>query len=110
MLDSDDYAIDVELLQEILHVYTLRGERDRAFRTFDRLMALFPRPIPMTFEEVTVGRQVLERYPVISPRDALHVAAVVTQGLEGIVTTDMAFGRIEGLVVYDPADLTSEPS
>ena len=108
-VNSGEYTIDTELLQEILHVYTLRGERDRAFRTFDRLITLFPQSIPMTAEEASVAREVLERYPLLSPRDAIHVAVVSTQRLEGIVTTDSAFGQVQGLSVYDPIALTSEP-
>ncbi len=108
--DSSDYAIDTELLQEVLHVYGLRGERDRAFRTFDRIIKLFPQPIPMTVDEVSVAREVLERYPALSPRDAIHVAVVSTQHLEGIVTTDAAFDQVRGLSVYDPIALASEPS
>jgi len=108
--DSTDYTIDTELLQEVLHVYIIRGERDRAFRTFDRLITLFPQPVPMTAEEASLARQVLERYPVLSPRDAIHVAVVSTQHLEGIVTTDTAFGQVQGLSVYDPIALASESS
>ena len=104
---SGEYTIDVELLQEILHVYTLRGERDRGFRTFDRLMVLFPQPVPIAADEASMARQLLERYPALSPRDAIHVAVVFTQRLEGIVTTDVALGQVQGLVVYDPIALTS---
>ena len=108
--DSSDYIIDTELLQEILHVYGFRGEHDRAFRTFDRIIKLFPQPIPMTVDEVSVAREVLERYPALSPRDAIHAAVVSTQRLEGIVTTDTVFGQVQGLSVYDPIALVSMPS
>ena len=108
--DSSDYTIDTELLQEVLHVYGFRGERERAFRTFDRITKLFPQPIPMTVDEVSVAREFLERYPALSPRDAIHVAVVSTQRLEGIVTTDTAFGQVQGLSVYDPIALASKPS
>ena len=104
---SGEYTIDVELLQEILHVYTLRGERGRAFRTFDHLVMLFPQPVPIAVGEASMARQLLERYPVLSPRDAIHAAVVFTQGLEGIITTDRALGQVQGLVVYDPIALTS---
>ena len=104
---SSDYIIDTELLQEVLRVYILRGERARAFRTFDRLLALFPQPVPMAAEVALLARQVLERYPTLSPRDAIHAAVVSTQHLEGIVTTDAAFAQVSGLTVYDPIALAS---
>ncbi len=109
-VDSGGYTIDTELLQEILHVYILRGERDRAFRSFDRLLTLFPQPIPMGGEEASIAREFLERYPALSPRDAVHAAVVFTQGLEGIVTTDAGFGQVQGLTVYDPIASASELS
>lgn len=105
--DSGEYTIDTELLQEVLHVYILRGERARAFRTFDRLISLFPQPVPLAAEETLLARQVLERYPALSPRDAIHAAVVSTQHMEGIVTTDAAFTQISGLMVYDPIALAS---
>ena len=108
--DSSDYTIDTEQLQEVLHVYGHRGERDRTFRTFDRIIKLFPQPIPMAAEEVSVAREILERYPVLSPRDASHAAVVSTQRLEGIFTTDAGFSRVQGLSVYDLSALVAEPS
>lgn len=106
--DSSEYTVDTELLQEILHVYINRGELARAFRTFDRLISLFPQPIPIAAEEALAARQVLERYPALSPRDAIHAAVVSTHHLEGIVTTDTAFNQISGLTVYDPIALAPE--
>ena len=103
--ESGEFTIDIELLQEILHVYIHRGERGRAFRTFDRLMSLFPRPVPLVAEEALLSRQILERYPALSPRDAIHAAVVSTQHLEGIVTTDAALTQVSGLTVFDPIAL-----
>ena len=103
--ESGEFTIDIELLQEILHVYIHRGERGRAFRTFDRLMSLFPRPVPLAAEEALLSRQILERYPALSPRDAIHAAVVSTQQLEGIVTTDAALIQVSGLTVFDPIAL-----
>ncbi len=104
------YNIDVELLQEIMHVYSARGARGFGLEIFDILVDLFPDPLPIGRLEMVAAREVLERYPVLSPRDAIHVAVVSTQRLEGIVTTDAAFGQVRGLSVYDPIALASEPS
>ncbi|MSQ22644.1 MAG: PIN domain-containing protein [Dehalococcoidia bacterium] len=105
--DNSLYAIDTELLQEILHVYSARGERARALRTFDRLLLLFPNPAPVGKGEMVVARQLVEAYPTLLARDAIHAAVVQTNGLEGIVTTDRAFREIPGLVVFDSLDLAS---
>jgi predicted nucleic acid-binding protein len=104
------YNIDVELLQEILHVYNGRGARGFGLAIFDILLDLFADPFPVRRSEMVAAREVLERYPVLSPRDAIHVAVVSTQRLEGIVTTDAAFGQVHGLSVFDPIALASESS
>ena len=51
-----------------------------------------------------------ERYPALSPRDAIHAAVVSTHHLEGIVTTDAAFTQVGGLMVYDPISLAVDLS
>ena len=105
--ESVEYAIDAELLQEILHVYSARGERPRALRTFDCLLVLFPSPIPVTTVELGLARIYLQRYSALSARDAIHAAVVETHNLEGIVSTDKVFTQISGLQVFDPLDLAS---
>lgn len=104
---SQQYNIDVELLQEIMHVYSARGERAFGLAIFDILMDIFHDPLPIERSEIVLSRQILERYPALSPRDAIHAAVVSTQHLEGIVTTDSAFAQVSGLTVYDPVALAS---
>ncbi|MBI4310289.1 MAG: type II toxin-antitoxin system VapC family toxin [Chloroflexi bacterium] len=104
---SSEYNVDTELLQGVLHVYSLRGERPRALRTFDRRLRLFPYPIAIAGQELLVARQIFERYPALSSRDAIHAAVVQTQGLEGIVTTDRAFSDVLGLTAFDPRDVAA---
>ena len=99
-----EYAIDTELLQEVLYVYGLRGERTRGLTAFDDLIAAFPDPFPIGRDEVVEARRLLEDYPALSPRDAIHAAVVITQALEGIITTDRAFHEVRGLAVVDPMD------
>ena len=100
-----EYAIDTELLQEVLYVYGLRGERARGLIAFDELIAAFPDPIPIGRAEVVDARRLLEGQPALSPRDAIHAAVVNTQAMEGIITTDRAFQKVPGLAVFDPMDL-----
>lgn len=102
-----DYVIDAELVQEVLYVYSARGERLRGLATFDNLLVVFPNPVPITRDELIDARRLMEAHPALSPRDALHAAVVQTQRLEGIVTTDQVFREVRGLAVFDPRDLAS---
>ena len=101
------FTIDAELLQEVLHVYTARGERSRAFRTVDRLKLLFPEPIPISGETVVDARRLMEAHPALSPRDAIHAAVVIGHGLEGIVTTDQGFAGVTGVTAFDPREVAA---
>lgn len=103
--DLDAYTIDTEVLEELLHVYTMRGERSQALLVFDRSLVLFPNPLPIGRSELVRARDLMEQHTQLSSRDALHAAVVMTGGLEGIVTTDRGFRMIPGLEVFDPAEV-----
>ena len=103
--DADAYAIDAEVLQELLHVYTMRAERRQALQVFDRSLTLFPNPLPIRRSEMVRARDLMEQHAHLSSRDALHAAVVMTNRLEGIVTTDRGFRAIQGLQVFDPTEV-----
>jgi predicted nucleic acid-binding protein len=89
--------VDAETLQEILHVYSSRGERRKGFRTLEQLLTLFPNPFPIGREEIESTRDLMMEYSFLVTRDAIHAAVVQTHGLEGIVTADNVFDRIKGV-------------
>ena len=107
--DADAYTIDAEVLQELLHVYTMRAERSQALQVFDRSLALFPNPLLIGRPELVRARDLMEQHTQLSARDALHAAVVMTCGLEGIVTTDRGFRVVAGLQVFDPAEAERQP-
>jgi predicted nucleic acid-binding protein len=102
---SAAYTIDVELLQEVLYVYLSRAQKGVAFHVFDRLMKVFPNPIPIQKEEVLTARSLLERHTGLSPRDAIHLSVALTQGLEGVVTVDKSMSRVKEVTCFDPVQL-----
>jgi predicted nucleic acid-binding protein len=106
-LDSDDqdYVMDTEVLQEVLHVFDRRGQRLKGIQKVTDLLIALKEVIPVGASEIAITLRVLGEHPRLSPRDAIHAAVVLGHGLEGIVSTDRAFDRITGLVRYDPAEL-----
>lgn len=99
------YVIDVELLQEVLHIYSYRADRAQAFAVFDRLLRVFPDPLPVTKGEAVRARELLGKHGQLSPRDAVHLAVVLTRGLEGVVTTDKGMVQVGEVACYDPLHL-----
>jgi predicted nucleic acid-binding protein len=105
LVDPAAFNIDVETTQELMDVYTRRGERTRAARTVTDLFSLFPDPFAITRAETEEAARLLGKHGGLSPRDAIHAAVALGRGLEGIVSTDRAFDRITGLRRFDPANI-----
>ena len=100
-----DVNINTELLQEVLFHFWHRKRRAEAFGVFDSIMTGFPNPIPITGREVQAAREIMETYPNLQPRDAIHAAVVLEHGLEGIISTDRGFDELKGIARFDPKDL-----
>ena len=105
--EAADYAVDAETLQEILHVYSRRGETNRGIRIVENLLCLLPDIIPITTIEITATMRLLLATPGLSVRDAIHAAVVIGHGLDGMISADRDFDRIPGLRRYDPANLAA---
>ena len=79
----DAYAINTEILQEIAYVYTRRGERQRAIATVTAALNLFSRILPVTQADIVVMRDLMQQVQHTSPRDAIHAAVILNNGLTG---------------------------
>jgi len=97
--------IDVEVLQEIAHFYHRRNRLDFGLSLFDRLLLLFPSPLPVTHQLAVAMRDLLARYPQLQARDALHAAVVLEHGMEGIISADRGFDAVHEINRFDPRDL-----
>ena len=104
-IQSGEYAIDAEALQEILYFYSRRGEQDKGIGIVERLLSRLPNIIPIATGEITTAMRLLTETPGLSARDAIHAAVVFEHGLEGIVSADRVFERIAGIRRYDPIDV-----
>ena len=96
---------DIEVLQEILHFYRRRRRVDLAVEVVSNTLALFPDPLPITVSVVARASEVLRRHPELQARDAVHVAVLITEDLEGIISADRGFDAITGVTRFDPMEL-----
>jgi uncharacterized protein len=97
---SLEATVDVETLQEILHLYSSRWERKKGFETVDNLLVLIPRPVAIQREDIEEAGKLMAQYSFLGARDAIHAAVLITHGLEGIITADRVFGRIRNLTRF----------
>ncbi len=103
----DEFNIDLELLQEILHTFGARNQREEGASQVADLLELFPHAMPVGAGEIKVAMSLFSRHPRLSARDAIHAAVVQVHGLEGIVSADRAFDSIPGFKRFDPLEMAS---
>lgn len=99
------YAVDAEMLQEVLYVFSNRRDNETGAEVVTRLLDLFPDVIPITGAEIRTAAQLIRQPPRLSVRDAIHAAVALEHGLEGIVSSDKAFDQIPGLRRFDPMEV-----
>lgn len=97
-------ASDTEVLQEILYRYWLIGEFKRAQETYSDFKSLVSLMFPVTIDDVDLALELLERHQNIQPRDAIHAAVMLNNGLTRIYSTDAHFDEIKGVERIDPIE------
>ncbi|MEA1965588.1 MAG: type II toxin-antitoxin system VapC family toxin [Candidatus Aerophobetes bacterium] len=97
-------ASDTEVLQEILYRYWLIREFKRARETYNDFKSLISLMLPVTIDDVSLALELLERYRNIQPRDAIHSAVMLNNGLTRIYSTDAHFDEIKEIERIDPID------
>jgi predicted nucleic acid-binding protein len=96
--DGETLATDAEVLQEILHRYAAIGRRDAIGPAFDALLGVVDVVHPIELADVSRSRRLLATSASLSARDALHVAVMQRRDIDRILTFDVAFDAIPGIV------------
>ena len=94
-----------EVVQEILHVLARRNRPAEGVALARRLLALFPDMLPVTNADMALACEFMERYPEIPVRDCVHVATMLGNGLETIVSADRHFDLVAEITRLDPAEV-----
>lgn len=83
-------ATSAEVLQELAHVYLRAGRTD----VWDDALTLIARAgvevWPLEAADVTLARQLHDRYPALEARDLCHLASCRRRGVKEIMTFDQA--------------------
>jgi len=89
-------AIDTEIVQEILYRYHRIGVYEEAVRLAWYLLKLKPKVLPVSLRDVEDSIQLYHKYSVegVPPRDTIHVAVMLNNGIEKIISVDRHFGEV----------------
>ena len=104
-VSTHDYAIDAEVLQELLYVFHNRGDAATGIGAVNNLTELFLDIIPISANQILGATKLLKQTSRLSVRDAIHAAVVLEHVLEGIVSSDRDFDEVAGLRRFDPREV-----
>lgn len=91
-----------EVLQEILYRYAAIKDLERGFAVFDNCLKIMPVVLPLTKQDILSCRQILQRYPLISARDAAHTAVMLGRGIKIICSYDKHFDSLKEIERIEP--------
>ena len=97
-----DAVLDAEILQEILHRYRVLDRWEQGRRVFDLARTLFPVVLPVTAEVMDRARLVLDAYPHLMARDALHAGVALEHRLDGLCSWNRDFDPVTELRRIEP--------
>jgi predicted nucleic acid-binding protein len=94
---------DAEVLQEILHRYSTLSQRERAIEVIRLFIKVIPVVLPITLVDVEGALDVHRRYAGLQARDSLHVAVMVNNRVQRILSADQHFDAVAEAQRFDPA-------
>ena len=108
-VDRLDAATDAEVFQEILYRYHHIKRTDVGSEVFNNLRTVIERVLPISGDCVFLAEELGRTYADVKPRDLLHVAVMVRNGIRTIVSVDQDFDRISEVDRLDPLTMTEPP-
>lgn len=97
-----DAAVDAEVLQEILHRYRAIRRWEEGSRLYGLVRSIFTIVIPVTAQVLDEAHALLQKYPHLMARDALHAAVARRETGGEIYSFDEDFDLVEGISRLQP--------
>ncbi len=96
---------NTEVFQEILYRFFHIKEKQRGFELFDSFYKIMEGQIlSVTAADTFLARELAGKYSKsgFSPRDLIHLAVMINNGINKIITTDSQFSRVNGIQIITP--------
>ena len=88
---------DAEVLQELLHRYSAINRREAIDPAIQVTLAIIDEVFPVEKDDVLRASEIAQSRPILSARDALHIAIMERQGVHSILSFDSDFDHWPGL-------------
>lgn len=88
---------DAEVFQEVLHRYGALRRPDAIQPAFDLITRVVDEVIAIDIGVVKRAKDILLGHPGLSSRDAVHIAAMHTAGVDTVMTFDAGFDHHPGI-------------
>ncbi len=89
-LGEIEAVINVEVLQEIFHRYTMIKMNKKGIQLAKNIISLVPRIYSIEISDALKAMDILERYNITS-RDAIHIAFMLNRNIKEVCTYDRHF-------------------
>ncbi len=93
-----------EVHQEILYRYWSLGQLERGIALSSNFHGVVDMVLPVTSTDVATARELGNKHPQMAPRDWLHLAVMLNNGITEIISADRHFDDIEGITRLDPRE------
>jgi predicted nucleic acid-binding protein len=98
-------GIDAEVLQEILHRYRAINRWADGRQVYDLTRRIVAQILPITVEIMDVARGLLDTYPQLMARDAVHAAVCLHHGFHTFCSYDRDLDVVTGIQRVEPQDI-----
>lgn len=93
---------NTEVLQEIIYYYWARKDNVRGLRLVEKIIEIVPLILPVNKNDILKAKELLDEYPHIEPRDAIHAAIMRNRGLKTICSYDKHYDQIQEIKRIEP--------
>lgn len=97
LAERERLLTDAGVLQEILHRYAAIDRRDAIQPAFDALLGIVDEVLPVELAIVARAKEIVLGNGHLSPRAAIHLAAMERRGVRRIMSFDAGFDGFPGI-------------
>lgn len=95
---------NTEVLQEILYRFFSIHREDLAYQLYDSMVVLCWAVFPVSLADTNRAKELLSKNKDIDVRDAIHIACMLNNNIETIISADHHFDKVKEIERIDPLD------